>query len=1192
MTVSRSVSITYYDPFGVYPHVIKDIQSRLPLRNLHWHDPPRPLRSIGFLSVNLHEESLNDDAAPQHQIPGLLDTPYMKIILVKCEDNDTYRASVRQIIREWFSTKVASKRDSTEWLIIYYAPNGSNSSNSALRFKTGVFDKIRADFNTSSKEDRCMLVKASHTTVGSAGPQLNENAEVWNEIMAKIKEGVLDAFGKRVKMYEEEAKKLEAKKSIPGWNFATFFVMKEGLALSFENVSLLEDALIQYDELDATFMQLMSENTVTYFQNVGFSPDTTGSVLTRDKDVSVRHEILENSISLFDFRCYLFSRQASLLLMLMSSASSPSMAAMRIANFLIRTRNFTLETSRMLVFYGKNRYLVANWVYGIVREILDATEVQAPVIQGGRTRDVAEGRAEVLLLARSAIELLASRKGWRIGEVGFQDIDFNTDTLSSEEDDDLLQRYLNPRLKEILADETSFMNTYMDISDAVKSYYETADRTRSVDKLRAQMAIIKYKEHKYEEAVSLLASLPQIYSSQGWELISTNLFLIYAHCLYNLNRKEEYLKVYLQIITNRGNSSIQQFSSICEKVKDVCRDMENETTFPLSTLFTTSVSQQISVSTSKDDSFYITMEIFNPFDVVWTIHAASVRLIEPAGMKHTVLFRSTNEVVLSPGRSAVTLRTAHDIPGIYELDNVEFRIGNLLLIQDYSGQRRLENQQSQLYQQPGNLDVTLSTPKRMRLDDPKKVLIEIHTGWNDIETAKIIARSASSGLRLQVSETKASLMQGTETSQFDVKYVAEATPLLELGAISPGSTVCLAVPYKIETDTKELYIRVHVDFKTKSQRFYSLSVLRHVSIALPLAVNVQDIFKASSLFSKFSVSCISPSTPLRIVSGILTGNEQFIVDDGRGTTESYVAFPKQPVTYAYRITQSSKLLGTPARSEPLSLAVRYRRLEDEMRRTLTRVIADKLKGLGMEKYLLLLEHHAQMLLRCELTSYAFLNKLVLGKCERSQWEIILAQIRLPDREIISNALVDIYNDVSKDPEEVLEPITKELVIPVEVPTVQVLFTVEWRYSFDEEAESPEATASLLPTSCTFSDKVFYIGQAIPVTLRLQSSANWAWNGDNMFANGCIEFSYEVMASSDTWIISGKRKGHLIISGKTIILRLTILPIRHGNLLLPTVEVRPGQRQHEQVTAEIDYKNNAESVLVLPEVSNLVLEVGE
>ncbi|KAK9370847.1 trafficking protein particle complex subunit 10 [Lipomyces kononenkoae] len=1190
MTVTSAVSITYYDPFGVYPHIIKDIQSRLPLRNLHWHDPPRPLRSIASLSINLYEESLNDDTTLQHQIPGLLDTPYMKIILVKCEDNDTYRASVRKIIREWFSTKVASKRDSTEWLIIYYAPNLSNSSNSALRFKSGVFDKIRSDFNTSSKEDRCVLVKPGRTTVDAAGPQVNENVEGWNEIMAKIRAGVLDAFGKRVRMYEAETKKLEAKKSIPGWNFATFFVMKEGLALSFENVGLLDDALMQYDELDATFMQLMRDNTVTYFQNVGFSPGSMSSLLNRDEDVSIRHAILENNISLFDFRCYLFSRQALLLLTLMASASSASMAAMRMANFLIRSRNFTLETSRMLVFYGKNQYLVANWVYGVAQEILDSTEVQTQTIQGGRTRDVAEGRAEVLLLARSAIERLATRKGWRIGNVDFEDINLTTETVIANEDDELAQ-YLNPTLKEILKDETTFMTAYMEITDTVMSYYESADRTRSVDKLRAQQAIIKYQEQKYEEAARLLASLPQIYSNQGWELISTNLFLIYAHCLYKLDRKEEYVKIYLQILTTRKDSSIQQHSEICEKIKAASRDMENDMTFPLSSLFSTSISKQIYVSTTKDDSFYITIEIYNPFNVQWSLNTASVRLIEPAGMKHTVLFRSTDEVILTPGRQTVTLRSAHDIPGIYEIDNIEFRMGSLLLVKDYFGDRPLENQEMRLYQQPGNLDVSLSTPSRIRLDDAKKVLIGLHTGWNDIESGKVTARSASSGLRLLILQTEASLKHGDSTQSFELKHTAEATPLLEFGPLNPESTLCLAIPYMIETEMKELYIRVQVEFKTKSQEFYSLSVTRHVSIGLPLAVNVQDIFKASKLFSKFSVSCIGPSTPLRIVSGVLTGNEQFAVSGGRNTDRPCVAFPKQAVTYVYSVTQNPKEDLQIQNRLPLSLVIQYRQLEDEMRATLRRTIAAKLKSVGMEKYQRLVEQHAQDQLICDFTSYGFLNKLVMGKYETGQWEAVLTQIRRPDSEIVSDCLAEIYNDIPADSEEILAEYTKEVVILVEIPTIQLLFTVEVQYSM-ESGQPADSIKPQLQSSCMFSDKVFYIGQAIPVILRLECSTAWSQDGRDLLGTGEIEFGYEVMAPSDTWIVSGKRKGHFIISDKPITFPLVILPIRHGNILLPTIEVRPSQRQHEQVTAEMEYKNNAESVLVLPEISNVVLAVGE
>ncbi|KAK9465078.1 trafficking protein particle complex subunit 10 [Lipomyces arxii] len=1188
MSTSWSATITYYDPFGIAPHIIKDIQSRLPLRNLQWDNPPRPLRSIASLEVNLQEESLGDDAVPKHQIPGLSDSPYMKLILVKCEDNDTYRNSVRGIIREWFSTKVASKRDSTEWLIMYFEPIGTTSgSNTALRFKTGGFDKTKSDFNSSAKEDRCILVKAAQTAQGKIGPYTIEDTEFWNEVMSKVKDGVLNAFGRRVRMYEEEVRKLEAKRNIPGWNFATFFVMKEGLALSFESLSLLEDALMQYDELDATFMQLMRSNNADFFQNIGFNIKTAGKLLSEDRDNEMlRHQILQNHITLFDFRCYLFSKQASILLLLLSSANSPSMTAVRVADFLVRTRNFTLETSKMLISYGKNSYFVANWVFGLVQEVMDATQVQPAVIQGGHTRDVAEGRADLLLLSRSSIEQLAAWKGWRIGDGGLEDTDLLSEVEMTAEDEVTFDEYMNPRLKELLSSEEKFVTAYLEMTEIVRSLYESADRTRSVDKLRAQMAIIKYKQKEYEQTVRLLASLPQLYSSQGWETISTNLFMIYADCLEHLGRTDECVKIYLQALANRDQSSIFQFSDICTKINALCNSLTTEFTFALPALFSTSVSKTISVSDDEDDSFYISLEVTNPFAVAWTLHGVSIRTIEPDGMKHTVIFQSGKDVLLQPGVTVIKLRTTHSIPGVYEIDSIEFRIGKLVLIKDYFGEQPIENQTMLMYQQPGNMDVKLSTPSCMKLEDQKLVIVEIHTGWNEVQEAKITARSASTGLKLAVPQTTGTLVSSDNTEvPIAVESMAGSSSQLTFGAAGKNSVVCLSMPITFSSGSKELYIRVQVEFKAGNDEYYSVAVVRHVSITLSLVVNVQDIFKVSSLFSRFSVSCIGQSTPLRIVSGSLIGTDEFDVAGGKGGQRSYVAFPKQPVVYSFRITRSGngKLRTQP---EPLTLVIRYRRLEDEVRQSVSRIVQEKLAATQAAKYALLIAEYMQSVMTCDLNAYGFLGKLQVGEYDAAEWSSVLGQIENGDRVIIETTLKEIYEYTPRKEEDFLHQFTKELVIPVAIPSVQVLFSVELDYLRDSESDSDQ-----------FGDRVFYIGQPITVRMKLRCTNAWTPAGDDkkdVFKMGDVEFAYEVSASSDTWIISGKRKGHFIVSEDVVECALTMLPVRHGNLLLPRIDVKPSQQEQRDqvVTAEVEYKNLAESILVLPEVSNVVLAVGE
>lgn len=125
--------------------------------------------------------------------------------------------------------------------------------------KGSVYDKIRADFN-SSKRDRCAGVQS---LIDHRCAQLRscdtetEELEMWQDILGKIKEGVLLSFDARVLQYEEDIRRMDAQRTLPGWNYCTFFILKEGLAHSFEHMLLLEDALIQYDELEASFFQIL-----------------------------------------------------------------------------------------------------------------------------------------------------------------------------------------------------------------------------------------------------------------------------------------------------------------------------------------------------------------------------------------------------------------------------------------------------------------------------------------------------------------------------------------------------------------------------------------------------------------------------------------------------------------------------------------------------------------------------------------------------------------------------------------------------------------------------------------------------------------------------------------------------------------------------------------------------------------------
>ncbi|KAI9803488.1 MAG: hypothetical protein M1825_001831 [Sarcosagium campestre] len=460
---SSKVTVEYYDPSNVFPLISSGLLSRLPLRHLHWKSPSRPLRSIASLHVDLvplgqsqiqgpqapgdglHRIKSSDSARsndgqssrPQsrgqqvveqktrpdsgagtlrgplkerrHQIPGLRQTPYLKLYLLRCDDNDTYKTSARKLLREWIkehtppsqssaSLNNQEQHDAFEWLIVHVVlPNtpaaaqprasgsagagqsgGSERPASSSRWpgrgNSTLLEKIRSDFNASSKSatDRVTQLRLHKTDIpphlvpeslpGSAATPYLENQQeheaAWFDVISKFKSLILTSFDLRVSQYEEDIRERDSQRSLPGWNFCTFFVLKEGLARGFESVGLVEDALVGYDELSfgldsivreqaiegttggqaTTFLKYtedlrrQAEEARVSFRNRssiissgsegGHDSEQVNSLPLSESNKRYRDLILANNVSIFDFRCYVFARQMSLLLRLANAWSS------------------------------------------------------------------------------------------------------------------------------------------------------------------------------------------------------------------------------------------------------------------------------------------------------------------------------------------------------------------------------------------------------------------------------------------------------------------------------------------------------------------------------------------------------------------------------------------------------------------------------------------------------------------------------------------------------------------------------------------------------------------------------------------------------------------------------------------------------------------------------------------------------
>jgi len=342
--------------------------------------------------VDLTRDGNDTPSGPErrHQIPGLRQTPYLKIYLLRCDDNETYKTTSRKQIREWIKSsaqQTESKKgnnqenhDAFEWLIVHVIVAESStaelrtskearlgitdSSDSIAKLKPGkgsnVFEKLRADFSGSSKSaiDRVVQIRIPNT-------EQQVSADVEEQIydlVERLKVTILASFDLRVRQYEEDIREKDSQRNLPGWNFNTFFILKEGLARGFENVGLFDDALVVFDELALGLEVIVQE------QLGRTSPDHGGRFLhysdelkdkiqasLKDSDEGAgadarsridsdsdpgerlprrdypldaskspfRELILANDISIYDFRLYIFSRQLNLLL---RTANAPSIA--------------------------------------------------------------------------------------------------------------------------------------------------------------------------------------------------------------------------------------------------------------------------------------------------------------------------------------------------------------------------------------------------------------------------------------------------------------------------------------------------------------------------------------------------------------------------------------------------------------------------------------------------------------------------------------------------------------------------------------------------------------------------------------------------------------------------------------------------------------------------------------------------
>ncbi|KAI8148730.1 trafficking protein particle complex subunit 10, partial [Fennellomyces sp. T-0311] len=795
------------DEFGVWPLVANDLSSRLPLKNLNWH--PSSQRSERFIpSLEVDLQRFNFEQVPQPLL--VAHTTYLNLYFVNCDDNDAYKNKVKKQIKNWVDL-IATKKNQ-EWLIVYVAGQDTRRSNNYLGLKTTVYDKIRADFN----------------------------------------QGKRDSFDMQVMQIQEDTRRLDMQRHMPGWNYCTFFILKEGLAQAFEIMTLYEDALIQYDELEASFFQVLREidKALAWFGHFGATDagDDCGNILDfKRKDY--RELINKNVISVFDFRCYLFARQTRMLLKLQRIIEVCKRGQLFISSFIPAIR----ENEDLLV-----DNFVESWLdkIGIKHKHLPSTEPFS-----------------IYLDTKPSEEMTKSPRKSK-GPV------------------------TNEKLLEAINSVEAFDKMYMALSTRAIKSYDASYRPRAALTVHGDIAALKYTRDKLDEAVRIFESMIWRYDEQEWGSIENSLLIKCADSQQRLGKTDQYpfSLLFSLMFSNAKWLSKDEATRYTEELLSNVHKLDADVRRAFAPMFGITVMSIIDEQSAVEStSVEICIENYLPK----SLHCDSLNLRLVGNDPEQVWFDAQN-LDLAPGKNKIYLTSRTSTSGNYVVEACEMHIGKLVFTHNFmkDGQKK---RILRLNHDMNRLQATVSQPDQICLGERQQLAVRIDVGKTAVKNGKVLLEPQMEGfIIVKTGKVPATLQADTEQKTLELEMLESGEILLP--SCEAEKTLELLVEYEGAYTEFEYRIKTTITYESEGNIREFVSA-HSIHVTVPLVVTETSIFREACVFLKVDVSC-NGGHPVRILESKLLPSKSYVVESS-STVEQWdlTLFPKQVATFVYKLVK-------------------------------------------------------------------------------------------------------------------------------------------------------------------------------------------------------------------------------------------------------------------------------------------------
>ncbi|TPX32716.1 hypothetical protein SmJEL517_g04249 [Synchytrium microbalum] len=1173
----KRVIVTYCDDAQIWTHLSEELSNRLPLRNMSWQGIPsrnttissatsaistssplpsplsdRPPTTLAASNSNLHHPSssapdrdkmsasrpidmldielkkFSQDVFPKEG-PITLNpsTIFCHMYLVSCEDAELYKATVKKQIQDWVNL-VTSKRNQ-EYMIVYLPGPSEKRSSRFLTVGSSVFDKIKADFNT--KRDRVAQLKLFQ-------PGLSD-LEIWGDFFNKMKETILAGFTLQLVQRDEDTKRLETQRHLPGWNYNQYFILKESLSNMFEVMTIYDAALQCYDELEALFTQMQNQGAAWFKAFGGTDIGDDSEDIFNLKRKPYRDLILQTNCTIFDFRIYLFGRQCQMLVKLNMPTEICQRAKVFISMFSRTLREY--QTSLIPHF-------AEVWIYSTCLHIVShCEEVLAVAKQNSVALDLYEAaKADLLHYAWCQLDSLGGLAGLIAPHTLSSPASASKAGAASLSVTDIT----NEELKSALQSEQLFDDLYLNLSARAAKCFELGHRPRQSMMLHNDAANLHFHRKRYLEASKEWESIVFKYSAAGWVSIDTILLEKLSTCQEELGQKTQLVQSCLHILSHPSAISTEKLSSFVNKLQKVSKEMDGPILRDSDTLFQVSVMGLV-VKVGDEDGLNVEINIHSTLPKEVLLDKASLCMVGGEMNEDVILTRL--DVLIKPGSNVIRVSSEKtSVPGSYAVENVKLNIGQVTF--SYNLLKDNRKHVFKILEHATSLRLTVSLPDQLVYGEPVSVVqMRIYSRQTAFESGTITCSSLSGLLILPPKSVTFRIFSALDDRHSDpVREQTRETidGRIQVPSCGENDVIEFLVPFSIpppsqmtspigrvdpRTNELEHLIKITMPYTTSDSRRRIYSAVERVKMGIPFLIGHSVMESEKGLH--VSVGAVGGrEIPTRLVSSQMVAPPSFSVKE---------YFTASNQVEAFIISQLENYLHNHSAAQYIGFLTQY--LRD------------------------------RVLHRLDYASYAILDSMPFVEYDKAGLAMSLSSEDADVRE----KLLDLVDDFQESHRTIdmaavrdsVKMLPKTIIYNVYLPSSQILLTAD--------------------LGLCGSQTNFVIGDIIPCKLTI-SESRWP-AGTSLQA---IEVVCEAVVQNDLWMFSGKKRRILTLEqGKGFTSMISLIPLKNGMLPLPTFQISPFRVNGEPVNydtppiAQIHFFG-ARQVSVIPPSSSQQIFVSD